>query len=325
MKTVKIILAALGAAAGATVLVGLVKKRNSVYGEEKSEQNPFENKRVRFVEDDNDQVNADGVRGHLEIVSASSSTAGERVEGIEGINGIVEHRKRGFYERYMKRILDIILSGCGLIILSPVFAVIALAVWIDDPGPVLFTQKRVGKNKRFFRLHKFRSMRMNTPHDVPTHTLSNPEKYITRIGRVLRKTSLDELPQIWDIWLGNMSIIGPRPALWNQDKLVALREGASGSSDSSATSAKSGAEGVDSWDVDANSATPGLTGLAQIKGRDELSLEDKAALDKEYVENIGFWMDCKCFFGTIRSVLRHDGVVEGGTGSMSTATSTDEE
>jgi len=297
LKPVKIILSVIGAAAGAMALVGLVKKRNSVYGREKSEQNPFEGKRVRFVEDENDPVNADGVRGHLEIISQSDNHT----------------RKRGFYERYVKRILDIVLSGAGLIILSPLFLVIGVCIFIDDSGPVLFTQKRVGKNKAYFRLHKFRSMKMDTPHDVPTHTLSNPEQHITKIGWVLRKTSLDELPQIWDIWLGNMSIIGPRPALWNQDKLVALREG------SFASSTCSDESGVDSWDVDANSVTPGLTGLAQIRGRDELSLEDKARIDREYVKHISFGMDLKCFVGTIASVLKSDGVVEGGRGSLSLA------
>ena len=174
------------------------------------------------------------------------------------------------------------------------FAVIAVVIFLDDPGPVLFTQKRVGKDKRFFRLHKFRSMRMSTPDNVPTHMLSDPESYITRVGAVLRRTSLDELPQIWDIFLGNMSVIGPRPALWNQDKLTALR---------------------DEGEYSANSVTPGLTGLAQIKGRDELELEDKAELDREYVRELSLLTDIKCFFGTIKSVLHHDGVVEGGTGA----------
>ncbi len=279
MKPVKIICAAFGAAAGAMALVGIVKKRNSVYASEPDEQNCFEGKRVRFVEDASDPVNADGVRGHLETITSA--------EGVD--------RHKGFYERYVKRCLDIVLSGAGLIILSPLFLVISIAVFIDDPGPVLFTQKRVGKNKRFFRLHKFRSMKLSTPHDVPTHKLSNPDAYITNVGKFIRRTSLDELPQIGDIWLGNMSIIGPRPALWNQDCLTALR---------------------DEGEYSANSATPGLTGLAQIKGRDELSLEDKARLDREYVKNIGFLMDLKCFFGTIKSVLHHDGVVEGGTGAI---------
>ncbi len=197
------------------------------------------------------------------------------------------------YSKFFKRAIDIVLSLLGLIILSPVFAILALLIIIDDPGPVFFTQKRVGVNKTFFKLHKFRSMKMSTPHDMPTHLLENPDQYITKIGKFLRKSSLDELPQIWDIFVGNMSIIGPRPALWNQDDLVAERD-------------KYGA----------NDVRPGLTGWAQINGRDELEIPVKAKLDGEYVENISFSFDCKCFFGTIFSVLKHDGVVEGGTGEL---------
>ena len=181
----------------------------------------------------------------------------------------------------------------GLIILSPIFLILALLIVIDDPGPVFFTQKRVGKGKTFFKLHKFRSMKMSTPHDTPTHLLENPDQYITKIGKFLRKSSLDELPQIWDIFVGNMSIIGPRPALWNQDDLVAERD-------------KYGA----------NDVRPGLTGWAQINGRDELEIPVKAKLDGEYVEKMSFGFDCKCFFGTITSVLKSDGVVEGGTGEL---------
>lgn len=197
------------------------------------------------------------------------------------------------YSKFLKRVIDIVLSFCGLIVLLPVFALISLLIVIDDPGPVLFTQKRVGLNKTFFKLHKFRSMKMSTPHDMPTHLLENPDQYITNIGKFLRKSSLDELPQIWDIFVGNMSIIGPRPALWNQDDLVAERD-------------KYGA----------NDVRPGLTGWAQINGRDELEIPVKAKFDGEYVENISFAFDCKCFFGTIFSVLKHDGVVEGGTGEL---------
>ena len=296
-----IIIGAVAAAFGVLALVGFIKKPGSVYTDEPDEQNPFQNQRVRFVESEDDEINADGVRGHLEVVTRS--TAGESSEGRET-------RRRGVYERFIKRGLDIVLSGAGLIILSPVYLLVGLAVWIDDPGPVLFTQKRVGKNKQFFRLHKFRSMKMDTPHDVPTHELRNPEQYITRVGKVLRRGSLDELPQIWDIWLGNMSVIGPRPALWNQDKLTALRDHIS------TDDREDGGDGGDGeQDIDANSCTPGLTGLAQIKGRDELSLEDKAALDREYVSSISFLMDLKCFIGTVWSVLKHDGVVEGGTGA----------
>ena len=197
------------------------------------------------------------------------------------------------YCKFFKRAIDIFLSFLGLIILSPIFALLALLIIIDDPGPVFFTQKRVGINKTFFQLHKFRSMKMSTPHDMPTHLLENPDQYITKMGKFLRKSSLDELPQIWDIFVGNMSIIGPRPALWNQDDLVAERD-------------KYGA----------NDVRPGLTGWAQINGRDELEIPVKAKFDGEYIENISFAFDCKCFFGTIFSVLKHDGVVEGGTGEL---------
>ncbi len=194
---------------------------------------------------------------------------------------------------YIKRIIDIILSGAAIIILSPLLLVLCLAIKLDTPGPILFTQKRVGIHKSFFQIYKFRTMRIDTPKDVPTHMLENPEQYITKVGKFLRKTSLDELPQIFNIFKGQMSIVGPRPALWNQDDLVAERE-------------KYGA----------NDVTPGLTGWAQINGRDELEIPVKAKLDGEYVAQYGFRMDLKCFFGTITSVLKHDGVVEGGTGEL---------
>lgn len=194
---------------------------------------------------------------------------------------------------YIKRITDIILSGAAIIILSPLLLVLCLAIKLDTPGPILFTQKRVGIHKSFFQIYKFRTMRIDTPKDVPTHMLENPEQYITKVGKFLRKTSLDELPQIFNIFKGQMSIVGPRPALWNQDDLVAERE-------------KYGA----------NDVTPGLTGWAQINGRDELEIPVKAKLDGEYVAHYGFCMDLKCFFGTITSVLKHDGVVEGGTGEL---------
>lgn len=211
----------------------------------------------------------------------------------------VEVRKKSLYESKLKRVIDKTLSFGGLVVLSPVYAALSLAVYIDDPGPVLFTQKRVGQNKEYFKLHKFRSMKMSTPHDTPTHLLENPDQYITRVGKFLRKFSLDELPQIWDIFIGNMSIIGPRPALWNQTDLVEERD-------------KYGA----------NDVKPGLTGWAQINGRDELEIEVKAKLDGEYVAELkkgslkGLIMDIKCFVGTILSVLKHDGVVEGGTGEI---------
>lgn len=197
------------------------------------------------------------------------------------------------YAKIIKRLIDIVLSFLALIVLSWLFLGLIIAIKVDDPGPAFFKQKRVGVHKTFFKLHKFRSMKMSTPHDIPTHQLDNPEQYITRVGKFLRKTSLDELPQIWDIFIGKMSIIGPRPALWNQDDLVAERD-------------KYGA----------NDVKPGLTGWAQINGRDELEIPVKAKLDGEYVEKLGFIMDVKCFFGSIFSVLKRDGVVEGGTGEM---------
>ena len=196
------------------------------------------------------------------------------------------------YGKFFKRLLDILLSFFGLVLLSWLFLLLALMVLIDDPGPVFFTQKRVGRGKKLFKLHKFRSMKMSTPHDTPTHLLENPEQYITRVGRFLRKSSLDELPQIWDIFVGNMSVIGPRPALWNQDDLIAERDR-----------------------YGANDVRPGLTGWAQINGRDELEIGEKARLDGEYVEKMSFGFDTRCFFGTVKSVFRHEGVVEGGTGA----------
>lgn len=197
------------------------------------------------------------------------------------------------YAKCMKRVIDVILSGLGLICLSWLYLILIIAIKIDDPGPAFFTQKRVGKGKTYFSLHKFRSMKMCTPHDTPTHLLENPEQYITRIGGFLRKSSLDELPQIWDIFVGNMSIIGPRPALWNQYDLIEERD-------------KYGA----------NDVRPGLTGWAQINGRDELEIDRKARYDGEYIQNMSFAFDVKCFFGTIFSVLKSDGVVEGGTGEI---------
>lgn len=206
------------------------------------------------------------------------------------------------YETIVKPIIDKVLSFIGLVILSPLYILIALAIYVDDPGPVFFTQKRVGKDKHLFALHKFRTMKLSTPHDVPTHQLSNPEQYITCTGRFLRKYSLDELPQIWDIFCGRMSIIGPWPALWNQEDLIAERE-----------------------KYCANSVFPGLTGLAQIKGRDELEISHKAKLDGEYVRLlrkggiVAFIQDIWCFINTIGSVLKHDGVVEGGTGKINSS------
>ena len=193
----------------------------------------------------------------------------------------------------IKRLIDLVLSVCGLIILSPLLIAIVIAIKLDSKGPVIFKQKRVGKNKTYFNIWKFRTMRTDAPKDMPTHLLSSPDTYITKIGKFLRQTSLDELPQILQIVVGKMAIIGPRPALWNQYDLIEERD-------------KYGA----------NDITPGLTGWAQVNGRDELEIPVKAKLDGEYVEKMGFMMDCKCFIMTIFSVARHDGVVEGGTGTI---------
>ncbi len=197
------------------------------------------------------------------------------------------------YKFFLKRLIDLLLSFLAIVLLLPLWIALSIAVFVTDPGPVFFTQKRVGKNKKTFKILKFRTMKTSTPHDMPTHMLENPEQYITKIGKFLRKTSLDELPQVFNIFVSQMSIIGPRPALWNQDDLVAERD-------------KYGA----------NDIKPGLTGWAQINGRDELEIADKAKLDGEYVEKMSFLFDCECFFGTIKSVLKHEGVVEGGTGKL---------
>lgn len=191
----------------------------------------------------------------------------------------------------IKRLLDFILSCIGLIVLSPVFLVLMIAIKFDSKGPIFFKQRRIGIHKTEFYIYKFRTMKADTPKDVPTHLLQNPERYITRVGKFLRKTSLDELPQIWNICTGDMSIIGPRPALWNQYDLIAERD-------------KYGA----------NNVSPGLTGWAQINGRDELPIEIKARLDGEYVQRMGFLFDVRCFLRTIMSVIKRDGVVEGSTG-----------
>ncbi|MHB0809366.1 MAG: sugar transferase [Facklamia hominis] len=199
---------------------------------------------------------------------------------------------------YAKRIIDFILSMLGLIILSPLFLILAIWIKLDSPGPVFFRQKRIGIHRTFFDIYKFRTMRIDTPQDMPTHMLNNPQAFITRSGAFLRKTSLDELPQLINILKGEMAVIGPRPALWNQDDLAEERD-------------KYGA----------NDVLPGLTGWAQINGRDELPIPIKARLDGQYIENMGFKMDLKCFFGTILSVLKSDGVVEGGTGAIELAKS----
>lgn len=273
-KTIGISTAMLGTAFVITSTVAKKKKSDSIYENTPEEKNPLEGKKVVFVKNADDIENADGVKGHLEAKGDSDY-------------------KESFYGKYVKRGIDIALSFGGLVVLSPVFATIAIAIKIDDPGPVLFTQKRLGKNKKYFKLHKFRSMKMSTPHDVPTHMLDNPDQYITKVGKFLRAHSLDELPQIWDIFIGNMSVIGPRPGLWNQDVLTAERD-----------------------KYNANEVKPGLTGWAQINGRDELEIPVKAKLDGEYTQKLGLWMDIKCFLGSIGVFAHDDSVVEGGTGEL---------
>ena len=197
---------------------------------------------------------------------------------------------------YIKRGADVVLSLLALICLSPVYLIVALAVKISSPGPVLFRQQRVGRGGRLFTIYKFRTMRTDTPRDTATHLLQDPSRYITRVGAFLRRSSLDELPQFFNVLKGDMSIVGPRPALYNQDDLIAARE-------------KAGVDAV----------RPGITGLAQINGRDELPIPVKVRYDREYVENLSLKMDARCFFGTIWSVLRAEGVREGGTGGKKRA------
>lgn len=278
MAVLWIVLGTLAAIFALLGVIALAKKPSSVYKDQPEEKNPMEGRKVVFVEDENEAENADGVRGHLKPVGSSD-------------------KRKGFYEHVIKRLFDIVLSFGGLVILSPVFLVLSIWILIDDPGSILFTQKRVGKDKRYFKLHKFRSMKLSTPHNVPTHMLANPEQYITRSGKFMRSHSLDELPQIWDIFIGNMSVIGPRPALWNQDRLTAER---------------------DKYNV--NDIKPGLTGWAQINGRDELEIPVKAKLDGVYAKQLrqGGWsalkMDVKCFFGSVGVFGGDESVVEGGTG-----------
>lgn len=274
MKRLKRIASVFTILAAVMTAVGIIKKPSSIYKDRPEEKNPMEGKRVKFVKNENEKQNADGVRGHLEAVGKSN-------------------HKASIYEKYIKRMLDVTLSLGGLIILSPIFLIISVCIFIDDPGPVLFTQKRVGKNKQFFKLHKFRTMKISTPHDKPTHMLENPEQYITKAGMFIRAHSLDELPQIWDIFIGNMSVVGPRPGLWNQDLLTAER---------------------DKWG--ANDIKPGLTGWAQINGRDELEIPMKARLDGEYTINLGLKMDIKCFIGSLGVFGGDKSVVEGGTGEI---------
>lgn len=273
-KAIKIIVSLLCATFVVLAIIARRIKKDSIYDNAPEEKNPMEGKKVVFIESGEDKENADGVRGHLEAVGESEYYP-------------------GFYEKYVKRLIDIILSFAGLVTLSPVFVVIAVAIKIEDSGPIFFAQKRVGQNKQYFKLHKFRTMKASTPHDVPTHMLKNPEQYITRVGAYLRRHSLDELPQIWDIFVGNLTTIGPRPGLWNQDLLTAERE-----------------------KYEANDVKPGLTGWAQINGRDELEIEDKAKLDGEYVKKMGLLMDIKCFLGSLHVFGKDESVVEGGTGEM---------
>ena len=195
--------------------------------------------------------------------------------------------------KYVKRSLDILLSLVGMLVLFPFILVLVVAIKLDSQGPVLFKQTRIGIHKKTFQILKFRTMRIDTPKDTPTHLLENPEQWITKVGKFLRKTSLDELPQIWNIFVGDMSIIGPRPALWNQYDLIEERDR-----------------------YGANDVLPGLTGWAQIHGRDELPIAKKAELDGYYIQHLSFGLDVRCFFGTIKSVAKSEGVVEGGTGNM---------
>ncbi len=197
------------------------------------------------------------------------------------------------YKKILKRLLDILLASAGIIVLAVPMGIIAVAIKADSKGPVFFKQKRVGLNKEYFEILKFRTMRIDTPHDVPTHELSDPQKWITKVGKILRKTSLDELPQLFNIFKGEMSVIGPRPALWNQFDLIEERD-----------------------KYNANSVRPGLTGLAQISGRDELEIPLKAKLDGEYVNKMSFTFDCKCFLKTIKSVLKSEGFAEGSTDEL---------
>lgn len=276
-KTTKKILYGVIALAGLTaagVKVASAMQRKQCAGDEK---NPFEGKKVIFVKNEEDVENADGVKGHLESVGNSDYVP-------------------SFYDKYVKRCFDIVLSFGGIVVLSPILLGIAVAIKIDDPGPVFFTQKRLGQNKKYFRVYKFRSMKMCTPHDTPTHMLENPEQYITRVGKFLRAHSLDELPQLFNVLDGSLSLVGPRPGLWNQDVLTAER---------------------DKYGV--NEYKPGITGWAQINGRDSISIEKKSELDGYGVKHSSPAFDLKCLLGTVTKVGHDDTVVEGGTGAMAKA------
>ena len=282
-KAVAAIAVSLGAVYVGLRLLSKAKKPDSIYDNHKEEKNPLEGKKVVFVSNDEEPENADGVKGHLEATGESEYSL-------------------SLYEKYVKRGLDVALSFGSLVALSPLMATIALAIKIEDSGPVFFTQKRIGQNKQYFKLHKFRTMKMSTPHDVPTHMLENPDKYITKVGKFIRRYSLDELPQIWDIFVGNMSFIGPRPGLWNQDLLTAERD-------------KYGA----------NDVKPGLSGWAQINGRDVLEIPEKAKLDGKYAREVSknglkaASFDLKCLIKTIKYVFFPEDVVEGGTGALKEA------
>lgn len=276
-KTTKKILYGVIALAGlatAGVKVASAMQRKQCAGDEK---NPFEGKKVIFVKNEEDVENADGVKGHLESVGNSDY-------------------EPSFYDKYVKRCFDIVLSFGVIVALSPLLLGIAVAIKIDDPGPVFFTQKRLGQNKKYFRVYKFRSMKMCTPHDTPTHMLENPEQYITRVGKFLRAHSLDELPQLFNVLDGSLSLVGPRPGLWNQDVLTAER---------------------DKYGV--NEYKPGITGWAQINGRDSISIEKKSELDGYGVKHSSPAFDLKCLLGTVTKVGHDDTVVEGGTGAMAKA------
>lgn len=274
MKNTNKIVICMAAAIGALVfgvkLTTRIQKKQNV----NDKKNPFEGKKVVFIEDASKPENADGMRGYLQAVGETKY-------------------EPSFYDKYVKRGIDIILAFSGIVVLSPVLLGISLAIKIDDPGPVFFTQKRLGQNKKYFKVYKFRSMKMSTPHDTPTHMLDNPDQYITKVGKFLRAHSLDELPQLFNVLDGTLSLVGPRPGLWNQDILTAER---------------------DKYGV--NEMKPGITGWAQINGRDSISIEEKAKLDGYWKEHESFLFDLKCLLGTVTKVGHDESVVEGGTGAM---------
>ena len=260
MKLLKKLMIATGVAAAGLTIAAKIKKPGSVYRNDESEQNPMEGKKVRFIEDENEPANADGVCGHLEAIGDSE------------IN-------ESFYEKYVKRGLDIALSFGGLVALSPVLLGLSAAIYIDDPGPILFTQKRIGKDKQYFKLHKFRSMKMSTPHDKPTHMLENPEQYITKVGKFIRAHSLDELPQLFNVLKGEMSLIGPRPWILSYY------------------------EWMNPIQKRRLNVRPGITGLAQVRGRNGINVHKKIEYDLEYVNHFGIKYDLMIIKETIRAVL----------------------